>query len=199
MTLVKSTTHIVDAKARLVEQFRGSLNLEALIAAYVEQVQDLENVFFQLLLERTLENAVGVQLDNLGTIIGEERMGLSDDDYRLRLRVRVKINASSGTPEQILKIFELLFPDNGFQILEFYPAAFNLIINNELTEDALQLAEILKESRPAGVKAFIEYTLAPDTDTFTFATGDTAEASTTQGFSNDAGTSGGKFADAVEA
>lgn len=195
MTLTQTTTHEAEAKARLVQQFKDKAKLEAWLAAYVAQIQDLEDVFFQLLEDRVLDTAVGVQLDGLGDIVGEERKGKSDESYRTWIRGRIRANRSSGTPEDMLEVADLITDANALAIEEYYPAAFNLIIFDALEENIDDVEAILDAASPAGVRAHVEYRLSPESQLFTFASGDTIESSSTQGFANDAGTTGGKFAD----
>jgi hypothetical protein len=182
MTLTKKTTHIEEAKANLIEQFKNKPNLAALSDAYVEQIQDLEDVYFQLIDDRTLDTAVGVQLDGIGQIVGEERKGLNDDDYRIRLKARIRINLSSGTAEELYRILELLVQNN-IEIEEFYPAAIVIRLDNEFIGDEDEIAGIIAVSRAAGVDATLEFTESPDANTFFFSNSDANEPSTTQGFS----------------
>jgi len=57
------------------------------------------------------------------------------------------------------------------------------------------VAEILGEADPGGVNGQLIYSEVSDETTFTFATADVEEASTDQGWSNDAQTVGGLMAD----
>jgi hypothetical protein len=193
MGLTKKENHAEEAQARQVEQFKEKPDLAAIIDAASDQTQDDEDVFFELLDERALDVAVGVQLDGLGEIVGEDRLGRSDDDYRLGIRAQIKKNVSSGTGDEILEIVALL-TSNTHELVEFFPAGLALIFDDALPEDPVQLAANLPVA--AGVRGTVQYTLQDDDDTFTFASGDTPETSSTQGFSNDGGTSGGAYSDA---
>ena len=193
MALEQKTDHAAEALARQVEQFKSKPNIEAIINAASAQTQDDETVLFEILEDTTLDASEGVQLDGIGDIVGEERLGRSDADYRLGIKAQIRKNVSSGTGDEILAIVALL-TSNAHEFIEYFPAGFVLVIDDALVEDPAQFAGNLP--RAGGVRGSIEYTLADDDDTFAFATGDVAEASATQGFSNDGGTSGGKFADA---
>lgn len=59
--------------SRLAFQFRNSVNLKALIQAFVEEFNELELSGLQLLNERYIDTAVGVQLDGIGEIVGLPR------------------------------------------------------------------------------------------------------------------------------
>lgn len=88
---------------RLVEQWRNKPNLNAVIEAIIGGSQELEDTFHALDKERMdLENTVGQQLDNYGTIVGQERLNFDDDFYRILLNARIGINVSEGEPERII-------------------------------------------------------------------------------------------------
>ena len=80
--------HAEDALTLLPEQFKRKENFEAFVTAFVNVVQDTEDMLQALWQGRFLDNAIGSQLDGLGSIVGEERGSLEDDDYRVRIRVR---------------------------------------------------------------------------------------------------------------
>jgi hypothetical protein len=195
--LQQKTTLTAEAVANLIEQFRDKQNLGAFLSAFTDQIQDAENAAFELIDERTLDAAVGVQLDGLGEIIGLERGGLDDDDYRARLKAQIKINSSSGTINEILEIVALIesAPDD---FKELYPASIITTIYTP-TEDPQLIALAIRDSRSAGVRSHLHYSLDAETKLFTLATGDTTESSPFLGLANDGGTTGGFFADALEA
>lgn len=195
--LAKKTTHTSEALANFVEQFKGKVSLAAFLSAFADQIQDAENGSFELIDERTLAGSVGVQLDGLGSIIGADRDGLADDAYRIRLEVQILINSSSGALEEILEILSLL-ESPPIEIEELDPATIITTIFDIVTS-AVELALIIAASRSAAVRSDLHYSLSPEPELFRFASGDTTESSSTQGFGNDAATTGGKFADAKEA
>jgi hypothetical protein len=183
MTAIEQTDQQAQARALLLAQFQDKSNLTALLDSWTAQIQELEAVFFDLLEDRTIDNAVGEQLDVLGRIVGEPRSGKDDDDYRLWIKGRISANTSSGTPEDILNLIDLLV-SNTFNINEWFPAAISVVIDDDLTETPSEVASILSDTRASGVRSTLEYTLVDDDFTFTFATGDTAETDSDRGFSN---------------
>ena len=195
--LERKTTLTAEAVANLVEQFRQADNLAAFISAFVDQIQDAEDGAFELITERTLDAAEGVQLDGIGQIVGLERGGLTDDAYRVRLRAQILINSSSGTINEILEIVVLLEPTIT-DFFELEPATIITVIY-DITEDAALIASVIRDARSAGVKSDLHYSLSPVGELFELASGDTTESSSTTGLANDAGTTGGKLADALGA
>ena len=65
--------HKVIFRQRLLEQFKSSENLIALIDALIEGQGELETVLDQLLTQRGIDSAIGVQLDIIGEIVGQPR------------------------------------------------------------------------------------------------------------------------------
>lgn len=193
--LAKKTTITAEALANLIEVLKGKPNLSVLASAFLDQLQDVENASFELIDERTIDASVGIQLDRLGQIIGLARGGLSDDDYRSRLKAQIKINRSSGTVEELLEILALLETQT-LELTQSPPAGFTITVIQP-TADPDLLALIIRDAKAGGVGGDLHITLSPDSEVFRFATGDTEEASTTQGHGNDGGTTGGKFADVV--
>lgn len=198
MAPTKQTDHAGKAKANLLEQFKGVVNWEKLLDVYSRQIQDLEDMFFELIEKRFIDDAVGVQLDGLGRIIGASRNGLADEAYRVQLRVQIRINRSSGTVEDIISVVALLVAvTNTIHVRVFPPASFVVTLNDAVAAVPVELVAPVGNARMAGVGTSIEYTQSDDDDTFTFASGDVAELDTRRGFSDDTGTTGGKFADAI--
>ena len=61
------------AISRLATQFRESTNLINYLKALLIEANNLEDVFCQLLEDRWIDTAVGIQLDILGSIVGQTR------------------------------------------------------------------------------------------------------------------------------
>lgn len=86
-------------------------NITKLLTAIMGPVQDVENALQQLLTERTIDAGVGVQLDIIGKLVGQDRGGLIDADYRHYLRARIATNRSNGVTEDLITITKLIVND----------------------------------------------------------------------------------------
>ena len=183
-TLTQRTDFESDAKEALTDQFRKD-KIQALAGVFAAQIQDIENVCFQLLEGRSLSSAVGVQLDGLGALVGQPREGRSDTTYRIWIAARIRLNLSHGSAEDIYGIFSpLLEAGQSVALTEYYPGAFLLDIYNATTPTAAaQFSSILKLAKPGGVRASLIYSEQNETDTFLFAD-NTEITSTSQGFSD---------------
>jgi hypothetical protein len=107
----KITDHETRALDDLLSQFDNSPKLRELVSIIAGQVQLLENIGYELLVERTLDNAEGVQLDILGKIAGgiaSTRGSFGDEEYRKLIGVAIRINNSDGRAEDTIEIIAAL-------------------------------------------------------------------------------------------
>lgn len=145
--------HLAQAKARLLEQYKGKPLIEGMMDGLHQQIQDLEDVFQALSVERTVEGAVGFQLDRIGEIVGIEReSGQSDEDYRLEIKAKIVQNINQGTPEEIIAAAKFFIGATFAWYLEVYPAAVDIMTTTPI--DPSQVVKIrakLKSFLPAGV------------------------------------------------
>lgn len=171
-----SATRISDyglrALRRLIEQLKNKQTIGPVLLAVGVQVQAVEDALWQLLTERDIDSAVGAQLDVLGKIVNEARGGTSDTDYRLRVRARILANRSTGTHEDIYRVFRALLAGvvgYTLQCTPAYPAGFMLRVNGVAIAPALLyiFVRFLGDSKGAGIAAWLGWQEVPDADAFT--------------------------------
>ena len=109
-------------------------NITKLLTALVTPHQPLEDAWQQLRLLRSVDTAVGVQLDMIGEIVGQERGGMVDDDYRRFVRARIAANISDGRVFDLIKVATLVVNDDDTTIqldLQGNAAVVVRILNNQ--------------------------------------------------------------------
>jgi len=107
--ILKINDHVDQGLNRRLEQWKDKINLEKVLSSLMAGVQESETMFFDLLNKRLdLNQAVGEQLDQVGTIVGQDRLNFDDDFYRILLLARIGINVSNGEPERIIDTIKLL-------------------------------------------------------------------------------------------
>lgn len=169
MTLSEKTNHVSEAIDNLIAKFKDLPNFQAVITAFVNQVQELEVALNDLITERTLDTAIGEQLDGIGEILGEDRQGRSDVDYRTALRARILLNVGSGTPEEIIEMISFLTDDKDNELTEYFPAAFTIFVEGALTfAEASDANTALQSGKPAAVLAHLIYGESPIADLFQY-------------------------------
>lgn len=146
--------HVQRALQNLTSEFSQAEKVRALVSIFTQEVQELEDVFYALIVERLLSASFGAQLDAWGKIVGESRLGLSDNDYRNFIRARIIANLSEGTIENIVEVASIVADASSVRYYPNHPAAFTLvIIRDSLLSDALRsrIAALIGLIRPAGV------------------------------------------------
>ena len=157
--LVQNTDH-EGATARFTDRWRNKADLDAWTKTYLKQLQDLEDAIFEVILGRILDNAIGVQLDIIGKLVGQPRTDASDDRYRTLISARIRINRSSGTPEDLIGVAVLLLATNGesFKLREEPPAQVRITVLDELqSSDPDLFHSLLNSARAAGVRLLTEH------------------------------------------
>lgn len=156
--------------SRFIEQWQNKADLEALARSYLKQIQDLEDALFEIILERDLDNALGVQLTVIGDIVQQPRTTSDDTRFRTMIRARIAINLSDATGEDVIGVARLLlFNGETFEIRDEPPAQVRVTVIEPLTSadpDLMQL--LLKSAAAAGVRLLFNYTTTAEAGGFTF-------------------------------
>ena len=145
MSITKITTHDADALARLLYQYQDSTKLKTMVTAlFGTQVQEIEDAVYQLLTRLDIDNSEGDQLDLIGEIVGQSRLGLSDLLYKVWIKAKIAQNVSEGDLERVISIWRLFNPDaTVVKIYEYFPASISISSNAALdVAYAAYLAEI---------------------------------------------------------
>lgn len=152
-----------------------STNIEKLIMVLAGPAQDIENAFQQLLLNRTIDTAVGAQLDIIGKVVGQARLGLGDDTYRQYLRARVASNHSQGHFEDLISVATLILNDTGYlvQVQNEGTATVRVLVSQKLLADAVGqvIYTFLLATKLAGVRVVVEWLPSAPANTFTLDAG----------------------------
>lgn len=190
------TTHKEDAFTRLLQQYKDKPNLKKIIEIYADRQQDLELVFVSLYLARSVNDAVGAQLDQVGEIVGLARPGSligNDDAYRTLIFVKIGQNVSQGEAERIINVAKLLTGSEYVHLLDILNGNVELTITTDLgdqetIDSTYRNMEIVLA---AGVRVAAILCADPE-EAFAF-DGPNVDAPAL-GFDDGTGTVGGKFA-----
>lgn len=123
--------------------------ISKLVRAFVNQLQEVEDAAHDVLLRRSLGVAYGQQLDNIGEIVGEERLGRSDADYRDAIIFKTFLNSSNGEPETLISALRVLTQSPYIYCEELYPAKVHLTFDGTVLPTDLH--DTMQELCPAGV------------------------------------------------
>ena len=189
----------LEAYLHVPTQLRDKENFIHTAAPFIAQLLEVETALIALRDERTVDAAVGVQLDGLGAIVGQDRGALDDDEYRAVIRAKIQANNSDSTPENLLRVATLAIPDVTWSISEQYPAGVLMSsdgISATAVDDDVVLA-LFRLAKAAGVK--LQYRFDSTATPFTFSSqSGVVEADAALGFANAAQTVGGDFSGVKE-
>jgi len=171
-------------EGRLYEQFKGKPNFVQFARLVLgRQAQDLEDSLQTLASLPSIEDSEGVNLDVIGKIVGQPRVGVDDPTYRMYLRARVATNKSRGTVPDIYRVFNVLFGDPVEQVIE--PGGLASFVERILTPitgaQALVAVGFLHDAKAAGVRANLEWQEDVDAEMFYTAGGVTVALQTSNG------------------
>jgi hypothetical protein len=101
--------------AWLTGAFKSQPNIRAWLAAYMQELQEIEDATWGVLTMRFLATAEllsppatnGV-LDVIGALVGQTRVGLDDADYQTLIFLRIAVNRATGTPADWANIASIL-------------------------------------------------------------------------------------------
>ena len=190
------TAHVEQSRKRLTPALRGKARIEALLRSMTEEVQIAENVLWALL-TLTLSNAVGEQLDRIGRLLGQARGSLGDTDYRAVLRGTVKARRSSGTVEQLYEIGRLVTGGINVRVRE---GAASIYVEPVAPHPAgaAVLLRMMQLAKAGGVSVCVADPPLAESALFTFSSDPMrSQSSATQGFADDAQTTGGHLTGAI--
>ena len=132
----------------VLSQYQRASRLLGLVRAGCAQADDAETMFHEIREGHKLATAVGVQLDRLGALYKEQRLGRDDDTYREAIKVRASL-AVNGTPEQILGFLRFSLGMADAVYYPEYPAGFVIFTDSPASSGS---GWILDAISPAGVQ-----------------------------------------------
>lgn len=163
--------HETLAASRFLDQFKNAIDLKELMSSYAEQIQHLEDAVFEVLLERVLPTAEGVQLTILGALVQQPRTTSDDTEFRIAIQARIGINLSDSTPEDIIKVGSLIFATTGetFYIREEPPAQLRVTVIDPITISPELVQLLLDEADAAANRLLLTSSPSPAASRLRFA------------------------------
>lgn len=127
--LARIHDHAEQALSDLAGQFIDSTQLRGVLRAAAERIQTLEDIAQDMLLQRTIDNAVGAQLDVIGQLVGQLRLGGEGDAlYRVKLRAAMLRNKSQGDADQVIAVALVVASSSSASLWTSYPAGIGLSV-----------------------------------------------------------------------
>lgn len=135
-------------------------NLVKFLTIYLKRLAAIDVAFVNLAEGRLLNNATGINLDEIGAQYGLERDGMSDTNYRAIITILLATHARCGTREDIIGTLAQLFGYGNFSTwkgdnyrvdINASKTCFDLESTIEEIEDMLPLPTHLRLTESQGV------------------------------------------------
>ncbi len=190
------------AVRRLLHQYRKTVNLPKLINdLFSKEIPRQENVSVDMLTRLDIDASSDAQLDSIGELVGQERLGFSDPDYRILLKGKQAVNNSEGSINEMIDAWALLTNSPVVILVENYPHSMMLFATNEVDAGKIDLVFGLIQLAAAGGVKVSHFGVIPADDEYALAeTADddlspyTPVISSTQGLGDDTDPGyGGKY------
>jgi hypothetical protein len=153
MLPTENLAHVTEAISLLTDVFRGGDVNKALLSSYIKEIQALEAAAFDVIEGRQLPTAENAQLDSIGDLVGEPRLGRDDDTYRAAIKVRIRINRSQGKAEDVIDVVRLIVGAGLFDYTEVYPAGFYVTVYN--TDFGRVIQDAISKTRAAATRGVL--------------------------------------------
>jgi hypothetical protein len=111
---------VEEADSLIPYQFSSSSKLKGLLKALIQPFNELMSAIQILNDGQYIKDAHNQRLDILGQIVGQTRKNMDDKDYSGWINVGVKLNNSSGTPEDILGILNIIYREKPEVLMHEY-------------------------------------------------------------------------------
>ena len=118
--------HVASGLGKLISQYSDSPNVQFLLQTFLEELQEIEDTNTELLLQDSIADAEGVQLEGIGEHLGKRREGLSDVDYRVALNIQKILNAGEGQFSTALQMWRTVTGSPTATMQEDFPAGVSL-------------------------------------------------------------------------
>lgn len=167
---MKRYDHIALALSRLPDRLRRTRFI-ALVTAIARSRQRFEDTLIEIMAQRSIERAVGPQLDRIGALVRQERDTPDDVVYRRRIRAKIAVNRSSGLIDDLLRIARLVVNNDAIDLnVESISATAVLEVDGVGISDAAagDLAAFGQRAVSAGVRLILHSNVVEDEESFVF-------------------------------
>jgi hypothetical protein len=145
---------VATALERIYKQFERGQHWRDLAELIGECFQDVEDLLHEVSVNRYRSTAVGVQLDDIGELVGQPRGSLTDDElYRVAILVEAAAMVSSGTLPEVIDVVRSI--GTNYSVTELYPAGARIRIANLTAAGFALLRRVFLHSPPVGVRVVL--------------------------------------------
>ena len=156
--------HAATAAEVLLWQYWPADRVNAVLEVFMDDLQSIEDLQFQVLSETGIFTAIGTQLDTIGDIVLQDRQGLLDPAYRVFLLGRIYVNRADGQLPQYSEILVITGHEETIHIDEHWPAALRVSATSVVYPAVVE--NLIRDMKGGGIALLFVYSEHPDAETF---------------------------------
>jgi hypothetical protein len=153
--LIYEPDHEGKAAALLMWQELGKARIEAFVRALGKGTQLLENTIWAVFVgTTTLQGSEGVNLDRWGFLVGEQRGGLTNEQYRRFILLRMRVNSEFPDEDLLWEVVTDAVSPSVVTVTPLPPAGIQVQVDGiEFLSEVLRVhtAALIRDLRPLGV------------------------------------------------
>lgn len=148
-----------EGQSWILSPFYKQPKINRLLCIFLDQFQEIEQMFADLRELRSLATAGGVHLVHIGQRLGLEKFtDVTDDEYRLALYGKAKANHSKASTPEMIEVLRIMLNGGAHHVLISFPLSIRFIAEDPLSyEMGRMFARVLATARPAAVNHALIY------------------------------------------
>jgi len=119
--------HVTAGLSLLPSQWEDKPVINGVLAAWLTPINETEQNALDVRDGFNINTAVGAQLDIIGEYFNEPRAGRSDEEYRNAILSIIASSNGSGTPSDLINLYQSLTSSESVKIWEHYPLSVALL------------------------------------------------------------------------
>jgi hypothetical protein len=154
MAIERIEQHVETGLLKLVPEYWGKPRIGAVLAAHLREIQALEDTIWDIFDAQHINTADLPRLVILGKLIGQDRHGFSEEDFRTAIKARGIANRSKGRGPDLGRVLVALLGAGDFAFWWVGPASIAVAFLLRVTDDeqVRLVEEVLPYARAAGVQ-----------------------------------------------
>lgn len=140
--LEKNDNYVNDAKELIIDQFKGSSNINKILNVVIDVAQEYENIIVESAQAVLFENAIGDQVDEMGRQMGVVRRVEDDAEYKAVIALKTVRRSNDGTRDTIYNNLVQNVSES-VQFVQGLDNQLDINLINPCSDDANVINEIL--------------------------------------------------------
>lgn len=155
MDKISRVDHIKVALSRLTSR-TNKVNYQKMYTIIMKQFNVIEDLLLKVSEQKDIDNISGIFLDYLGIVLGVNRNGRSDEEYRSAILLFISSGSSNGTPDEVMRGLDTYtrIDPRGMRYAENKYAFFTVLLD-DLQGKAKNIGQsthrLVEDLKPVGV------------------------------------------------